>query len=66
MDKNNLDSDLDSNIVRNTNEETDDVAAYENARKDQGNDKNPVPASDKEVESANVRLNPDENTLDRG
>lgn len=42
-----------------------DFEGYENARIDK-EDEAPKTVSDKEVEAANVLLNPDENTRDRG
>jgi|GEM_PF-6942740 len=57
---------MESNIVKETNREADDTAAYEDARVDKGSEKNPKPVSDSDVESVNIRINPDADTLDRG
>lgn len=53
-----------SDIIKKANEEADDVAAYEEARKDKSSEENPEPATDAEVESANIRINPDADSMD--
>jgi len=53
-----------SDIIKKTNEENDDVAAYEEARIDKSSEKNPEPVTDAEVESANIRINPDGDSMD--
>lgn len=51
-------------IIKEANEELDDVAAYEEARKDKSSEKNPKPVTDEEVESANTRINPDSDSME--
>lgn len=53
-----------SDIIKKTNEENDDVAAYEEARIDKSCEKDPEPVTNEEVESANLRINPDAESMD--
>lgn len=54
---------MDGDIVKKNNEEAENTAAYEEARKSKRSDKDPDPVPDEDVESANNRINPDSESM---